>query len=133
MIYIKKLLWPFVTFWVLDSILLYVGSLLYPFYFVLGNKNLSVIWAAVVAGLVWTFLVWASDPIIGDKFKTKSKLIKFGFYFLANFFGLWITARFASTFGFGATSFVWLVFLALLANIFQYGLWKTGKFKKTIR
>jgi hypothetical protein len=89
--------------------------------------------AALVAGLVWTFLTWVADPIVASRFKTKSQLIMFGFYFLANFVALWIMARFSYAFGFGATSFVWLVFLAILANIFQYAVWKLGNFKKVMK
>lgn len=129
----KKQFLPFVTFWILNALILYLAAWFYPSYFVLGNKNFSAIWAAIVAGLVWTFVTWISDPIVSSKFKTKSKLIMFGFYFLANFVALWLTARFSSVFGFGTTSFVWLVFLAILANIFQYAVWKLGNFKKVLR
>lgn len=129
----KKHYKPFLSFWLLNSLLLYVAYLLYPFYFSLGNSLLSVFWAAVFAGFVWTLLAWLGKPILGSLFKTKSKLIMFAFYFLANFVALWATARFASIVGFGTTSFVWLVFLALLGNIFQYGVWKLGGFKKAFK
>lgn len=126
----KKQLWPFVTFWVLDSILLYLAAWFYPFYFTLGNAYLNMLWAAVFAGFVWTVLEWIATPIVRMGFKLKGEVIMFGFYFLVNFIALWLTARMSPIFGFGAENFVWLVFLAILADIFQYFIWKIAGFKK---
>lgn len=101
-----------------------------PYYFVLGNKTMSMIWAAVASGLVWTFLEWISTPIVKMVMKLQDGAIMFGFYFVANFVALWITARLAPVFGFGVTSFVWLVLLALIADTLQFIIWRLCNFKK---
>lgn len=129
----KKHLWPFITFWLLDSILLFLAAWVLPAYYVLGNKSMSMIWAAVASGLVWTFLTWIADPILGSMIKTKSKLIMFAFYLIVNFIALWITARLAPVFGFGVTSFVWLVLLAVIADFAQWGVWRICNFKKILK
>ncbi len=128
----KKHTWPFLCFWILNSLLLYLGGWFYPFYFTLGNKSLSAIWAAVVSGFFWTFITWVGGSAIGPSVKTKSKLVMFGFYLIGNFVALWLTARMAPVFGFGTVSFVWLVFLAIVANFFQYVVWKVCGFKKIL-
>lgn len=128
----KKNLLPFITFWLLNSLLLFLSVRFYPAYFVLGNKSMSAIWAAFASGLVWTFLTWMASPLLGNVLKLKGKILIFGFYFLVNFFALWITARLAPVFGFGTTRFIWLVFLAIIADIFQYIIWKLGKFGKML-
>lgn len=91
---------------------------------------MSAIWAALASGLVWTFLEWISTPIVRMVFKLKDGLIMFGFYFIANFIALWITARMAPVFGFGVVSFMWIAFLAVIADVFQFIIWKVAGFKK---
>lgn len=93
---------------------------------------MSAVWATLASGLVWTFLTWIVDPLFGTILKFKGRLLMFGFYFLVNFAALWITARLAPVFGFGTTRFVWLVILAFVADIFQYIVWKLGKFGKML-
>jgi uncharacterized membrane protein YvlD (DUF360 family) len=128
---LKKQITPFIIFWVIDSILLYLAAWLLPQYFVLGNKTMSTLWAALASGLLWTFLEWMSTPIVKMAFKKLGDgTIMFGFYFIANFVALWITARMAGFFGFGTTSFVWLALLALIADTMQHFTWKAAGFKK---
>lgn len=126
----NKQIWAFITFWVLDSALLFLAAWFFPFYFRLGNKAMSAIWAAIAAGLVWTFLEWISTPLARMFFKMQEGLVMFGFYFIANFIALWITARMAPVFGFGVTSFIWLAFLAVIADVLQHLVWNVCKFKK---
>lgn len=94
---------------------------------------MSVWMSTFFAGLIWTAIVWFSAPAVGMFTKLKGKTLMFGFYFLANFFALWLTARLAPVSGFGSVSFIWLVLLALVGNVAQYALWKVGGFKKTIK
>lgn len=91
---------------------------------------MSAIWAALAAGLVWTFLEWIATPILKMVTTLKEGWVMFGFYFLANFIALWITARLAPVFGFGVTSFTWLVFLAIAADLIQYLAWKVCGYNK---
>ena len=129
----KKHFWPFVWFWILNSILLYFAWLALPYYFVLGNKNLTGILAAFASGFAWTFITWVADPILSLIFKLEGRALMFGFYFVVNFVALWLTARMAPVFGFGTTRFVWLVYLSIIADVMQYGLWKLGKFKGMLK
>lgn len=123
----------FLVFWALDALILYFARILYPSFFMLGTAKVSVWVAVLVAGFVWTIVVWLSVPFIELFTKIKGRVLMFGFYFLANFAGLWLTARLAPVSGFGAKSFVWLTLLALIADILQYLVWKTGGFKKAVK
>ena len=119
----KKYL-PFVVFWVIDSALLYLANMLYPSYYVLGNGSLNAWQAAVIAGLAWTFLIYNAMPlakVVG--IKEDNKLMMPIFYLVANFFALWVVARLSAVFGFGVINYVWVAYLAFIANIIQYAGW----------
>lgn len=123
-----KKYYGFISFWILDSLLLYLATVIYPAAFTLGTFRLSVLWAAVVAGFVWTALVWFSEPIVTIvKLKVPDKMKMF-FYLFANFVALWLVARISAYSGFGVASFVWVFVLALIANFVQYLVMKLIKF-----
>ena len=114
-----KKYYGFISFWVLDSLLLYLATLAYPTAYTLGNFRLSTLWAAIVAGFIWTVLVWFSEPIVAIvKLKVSDKM-KMVFYLFVNFVALWLVARIAPYSGFGVASFVWAFLLALVANFAQ--------------
>ena len=123
-----KKYYGFISFWLLDSLLLYLATVVYPAAYTLGTFRLSVFWAAVVAGFIWTVLVWFSEPIVAIlKLKVSDKM-KLVFYLFANFVALWLVARIAPYSGFGVASFVWVFLLALVANFVQYLVMKIIKF-----
>ncbi len=129
----KSVLWAFVTFWILDSLLLYFAKVLYPAYFVLGTRSMSLWVAVFVAGFIWTLFVWLGAKFVKKLTKVKGRAVMFGFYFVVNFVALWLTARIAPISGFGVARFVWVAYLALIADVFQYLLWKAGNFKKMMK
>ena len=122
-----KKYYGFISFWVLDSLLLYLATVVYPAAYTLGTFRLSTLWAAIVAGFIWTALVWFSEPIVSIvKLKVTDKM-KMVFYLFANFVSLWLVARIAFFSGFGVASFVWVFVLALVANFVQYFVMKVVK------
>lgn len=122
-----KKYYGFIAFWALDSLLLYLATLVYPAAYTLGTFRLSTFWAAIVAGFIWTSLVWFSEPLVLIvKLKVSDKM-KMAFYLLANFVALWLVARIAPYSGFGVVSFVWAFVLALVANLTQYLIMKLVK------
>jgi len=129
----KKYLLPFILFWLVDSIILYLAVLVMPKYFVLGSMNVSVYAGAFVAGFTWTLLVWLLKPLIFLFKKLKGTVLMFSFYLVLNFVALWITARLGPIVGFGTTRFVWLIIVAVVADIIQYLVWKVCAMKKMLK
>jgi uncharacterized membrane protein YvlD (DUF360 family) len=129
----KKYLLPFILFWLVDSIILYLAVLVMPKYFVLGSMNVSVYAGAFVAGFTWTLLVWLLKPLIFLFKKLKGTVLMFSFYLVLNFVALWITARLGPIVGFGTTRFVWLIIVAVAADIIQYLVWKVCAMKKMLK
>lgn len=129
----KKYLLPFILFWLIDSIILYLAVILMPLYFVLGSSTVSIYSAAFVAGFTWTLIVWLLKPLIFLFTKLKGALAMFIFYLILNFVALWITARLGPVVGFGTRRFIWLIPIAIVANIVQYIFWKACSIKKFVK
>ena len=123
MIDLKKNI-PFVSFWVLDSLLLYLAELIFPDYFVLGNFWLSGPLAMLWAGLWLTVILWGAMTLPKRLNINIDKPLKmFLYYWLTNLVAIWVLARFAALSGFGIAAFYWAIGLGLVANLVQWGLW----------
>ena len=119
----KKLL-LFVLFVAVNTILLYLARSLSPLNYVLGNANLSMYQSALMAGLVWTLIVWLA-VYIGEfvKLDKKGYSVMGAYYIFANFVGLWITTRVPFISGFGVTRFTWILIISVVATFAQWGVW----------
>jgi uncharacterized membrane protein YvlD (DUF360 family) len=129
----KKYLLPFFIFWFVNSIILYLAVLIMPAYFVLGSSTMTVWGGVFVAGFTWTLIVWLLKPFIFLFKKLKGTVAMFVFYLVLNFVALWLTARLGPIVGFGTTRFIWLIPVAIVANIVQYLIWKVGGVKKLLK
>jgi uncharacterized membrane protein YvlD (DUF360 family) len=110
----------FLLYWLIDSLLLYLATVVFPGNFVLGTYRYSVLVAAIISGFVWTLLIWISRPI-SKKLNIKGELKKSVYFFGVSFVSLWLIARFAPYTGFGVTSFVYLLGLAAVAELIHSG------------
>ena len=119
----KKYL-PFLSFWLLNSILLYLAELLLPSYYVLGNFWLSGPAAMFWVGFWMTAILWAAQPLAQKlNIKIEGPMRKFAFFWFTNTIAIWTLARFAHLSGLGITAFYWAIFLGLVANVTQWALW----------
>ncbi len=123
---------PFLTFWILNSVLVWLGNNLYPESIVLGNFRMSAFISIVVAGLIWTFLVWVAGSFAKRISKLDGRAMKMAFYFAANILAVWLTARMSALSGFGISNYSWSILLGFVGNIAQYLVWKLGRFKKML-
>lgn len=116
---------PFISFWLLNSILLHLATTFYPLNFVLGNFWLSKLQATLWAGFWVTALVWSARTVSERlNIKLEGRLRMFLFYWLANAAAIWLVARFAPLTGFGISRFTWAIGLGLVMNVAQWGLWQ---------
>ncbi len=125
----KKIL-PFVLFWIVDSLFIYIASIVFPLAFVLGNFRFSIFAAIVWAGLWIAVLGWLANWLVEkSKMKLNGFWQMFIFYWFANSAAIWITAHLATVTGFGIASFVWAIGLGLVLVLVQSAIMKLGKFK----
>ena len=127
----KKLFVRSVILWFVNSIIIYLGHVIYPSNIVLGNSFLSLTWAVAVAGFLLTVLCWASKTLTNMlKGKVKGRLAMFIYYWLVNSVAIWVIARLASFTGLGISRFYWAFGLGFATNLAQWlirQLFKTTK------
>ena len=132
---------PFLCFWLLNSIILYLSGIFFPKNIVLGNVGLSTIMATFVAGFAVAVIGKAIKPIfkkVGlELFKRSGIKLgrehqKFLFYWGANSVAIWLAARFSFLLGFGISSYIWALGLGLALNLIQWACWLTLKKKKLV-
>lgn len=125
----KKLL-PFILFWIVNSLFIYLAAVIYPSRFVLGNFRFSMLTATIWAGLWINVLGWVAMWLFGKlKINLTGMAQMFFGYWAVNAAAVWITARLATLTGLGIFSFWWAIGLGLVLNIVQYAVWKLGKFR----
>src|SRR5258708_5126636 len=119
-----KKYYGFVAMYLVNVVLIWLANMLFPTNFVLGSANNSTWGAILIVALVWDVLLWFTQPLL-NKFKVKvgKGMQMAGVYLAANFIVLWVLGRLGPVFGFGVSSFVWVLGLALVANFVQYGVW----------
>ncbi len=116
---------------VVNAIVLYVGSMLFPTDLVLGNNILSPVLAALVTGTILSAVMALLEPILKSlKLKIKNEMHLALVYLVFNILGLWVLAKLANYSGFGVSSYMVVVVLGLVLNTLQYGVWKMLDSKK---
>ena len=108
-----------------NSALLCLASLLFPLNYVLGTATLSALTAAIVSGILWTFIIMVA-VFVGQQVKIKelNKLLAVLYYITVNYIALWLLARFPYLGGFGVSRFTWVAALAFIATFAQWGAWE---------
>lgn len=118
--------WMVMIFGVLfiaHSLVLYLASMFFPEAVVLGTNLISPLMALLYSMFVFTLIVVGAMPIIeAYESSQKSSLGTVGWmavYFVLNFVGLWIVARFAEMLGLGIASWRVIAMLALVLDFVQ--------------
>ena len=115
----------YLLYWVLGSLVLYLGGTLRPDEVVLGNHRFNSTEAAIYAGFWATFIIWAMwDFITARGLKLENLPVALVFFWGANSIALWLVARFAHIIGFGISSYHWALILGGVASISQIIVWK---------
>ena len=107
------------SYWVVNSFTISLFNFLLPENFVLGTWKLTSFEASIYSGFWLTFVVWIFwDYMMAKKYEW-GKFKSFIWFWLANIFGVWITARLGNFTGFGIDSLFTAIILGFFANIFQ--------------
>lgn len=117
--------------WFVDAVLIWLANMWFPVNFVLGSMKVSAWMGIIMSSFLWTLLIWFTQPL-ANKFKIKlsGSLHMAIAYFVANFVVLWLVARLGPVIGFGVSGWTYVLGLAFVANLVQYGTWVLlAKFK----
>ena len=114
----------FFTMWLVNAVLLWLANMLFPANYVLGSMTMSVWSGTIVTALLWTVLIWLTQPLANKlKIKLKGAMQMMLAYLVSNFVVLWLLSRFGPAIGFGVSGWMWVLALAIVANIVQYLNW----------
>ena len=135
----QKKLVNFLAFWVASTIVILISAVLFGNNVVLGNDKLSPSIAAIIAGFVLTGLNFLIPDMVKkgglDKnlqslsksagLKIKDEYLWAVIFFVANTVIIWLVKRFAMITGVGISSIVWVIVVAILLTVVQWGVGKT--------
>lgn len=112
-------------YWLINFSVLYLFGRIFPESIVLGNYRFNPLESAVYAGFWATFFVWIFwDFAIAKGLKFDTRLVTWGYFWLANSFAVWLVARFSHIAGFGIVSYLWAFAIGLAVFILQRIAWK---------
>jgi len=115
----------FAILWAVNSALLYLAAMFVPVHYTLGNNMFTSFQAALFTGFVWNHILWHAESMFKDlEIKAGSPMSKMLTYLILNFGLLWLLARFAFLTGFGVSSYMYVLVLALVGNFVQYSAWR---------
>ncbi len=122
----------FFSLWIANSLVFLVASLILTGNVVLGNDKVSMPMAAVIAGFVLTTLMLVVEPVVKKSgYKVTNQNIWGLIYLVYNVAALWLLKKFALVLGLGISSLVWVVVIAVVLTLVQWGVvMATGSMKK---
>src|SRR3972149_1067978 len=90
------------SYWILNSLVLYLFFLVFGDSVVLGNWRFGALESAIYSGFWVTFLLWTFwDFALAKGVKFDNWLTTLGYFWLVNTFSFWLTSRFSQYAGFG--------------------------------
>ena len=116
----------FLTFWVVNTVVLLIVNAIFGGNFVVGNQSISTGLSAIFAGLILTALIPLA-PIAVEKsgFKIKNQNVWPAIFLASNIVVLWILKRLAMVTGFGISSILWVLILAIVITFVELAVAKT--------
>ncbi|OGY19282.1 MAG: hypothetical protein A3A65_04125 [Candidatus Chisholmbacteria bacterium RIFCSPLOWO2_01_FULL_49_14] len=113
----------FFNLFVINGLVVWLANSLFPQQVVLGTQFISKGWAIIhsmgTLALLGTFAI----PFIREYEKSRGKMFSSAewmvAYFVLNFVGIWLVARLAEQLGFGISSWVVALVLAVVLDVVQ--------------
>ena len=116
----------FLTFWVVNTVVLLVANSIFGGNVVVGNQSISTGLSAIFAGLVLTALIpLAPKAVEQTGYKIKNQNVWPAIFLASNIVVLWILKRLAIVTGFGISSILWVLILAIIITFVELAVAKT--------
>lgn len=114
-------IYEFLSFWIINSVVFYTASTVWPNDVVVGNRYLPAVPAAVFAAFVLTFIVEVFQNLLSRrKIKLKSGFQNKLASLVLNTASVWLTARGGPIVGLGITSWRVAVVLGVILTLLQW-------------
>ena len=116
----------FLTFWVVNTVVLLIVNAIFGGNIVVGNQSISTGLSEIFAGLVLTALIpLAPKAVEHTGFKIKNQNVWPVIFFSLNIVTLWILKRLAVVTGLGIASILWVIILAIIITFVELAVAKT--------
>jgi len=113
----------YIVLFVVNSIIILLANTFFPLLAVLGTVHISETWAIIHSVGALTLINTFAIPFVREYEKRSNKMFGskewMGFYFVINFLGIWLVTRFADQLGFGVSSWLVILVLALVLDLIQ--------------
>lgn len=128
----QKMLVSFLGFWVANTVVFLVLSLVFSGNVVLGNDKITTPMAAVASGLILTAVQFLVQPAVGKSgYKVKNPNLWAAIYLVVNFAGIWVIKRLAAITGLGISSLLFVLVVAVVVTAAGWGVAQlTGQMAK---
>lgn len=127
----KKII-AFLGSWVANSVVFLIFASILSGNVVLGNDKVSSPMAAVLAGLLLSFVQFlVPSAVARSGYKVKNQNAWAAIFLAFNFLGIWVIKRFALTTGLGVSNLAYVLVLAVVVTVFGWGVSQlTGSMSK---
>lgn len=121
----QKQIIQFLGFWLVNTLIIILASLIFTDNIVLGNDKVSMWQAAMISAFILAAASLGVGPLVKTSgFKIKNENAWAGIFFALNTIVLWVLKRFALLLGLGIAGVFWVLILAALITL---GYWGTDK------
>ena len=116
----------FLTFWVVNTVVLLIANAIFGGNVVVGNQSISTGLSAIFAGLVLTALIpLAPQAVEKSGYKIKNQNVLPAIFLASNVVVLWVLKRLAVVTGLGISSILWVIILAITITFVELAVAKT--------
>ena len=116
----------FLTFWVVNTVVLLIANAIFGGNIAVGNQSISTGLSAIFAGLVLTaFIPLAPKAVEQTVFKIKNQNVLPAIFLASNVVVLWVLKRLAVVTGLGISSILWVIILAITITFVELAVAKT--------
>jgi hypothetical protein len=106
----KKFIVRFVSYWIVNTIIISFANTFFPNAFELGNANLSIPVAGIFSGFLLTIVLLIARGLArSGKLLVRGRVFMFLYYWGSASIGIWLVARVAGLSGFGIARFTWAI------------------------
>lgn len=115
----------FISYWLINGIVLYLASLIVQGHVVFGNAIVSLPLALIFTSLLLTVIITLVVPVFDIlKIKVEKESVWRLIYLGVNIGAIWVLARISPATGFGISRFWVAIILGIILNILQWISWK---------
>ena len=123
---------PLLACWIVNTVILYILSGLFPKSIVLGNGWVSPLISAFLIGLMVVVLDHLAKHVNKFRLHLKTKYQMGVLYLIINILAFWLLARIPFIFGYGISRFYWAIVLGTIVTLAQWTVRQVLKKRKLI-